>query len=157
MKPKLPTEHDISHERTHSRRRFLAVAGGTTAALGLGIGCSSSGASGPVSAGNVSAVPVGYLAFIPGSAAVLGRDAGGLYAMTAICTHQQCDISQGGAVSASGLQCNCHGARFSTTGAVISGPAKSPLEHFQVDLAATGAITVQLGTVVSDTTRTPVP
>lgn len=156
MKPKLPTEHDISQERTHSRRRFLAVVSGTTAALGLGIGCSS-GASGPVSAGNVSAVPVGYLAFVPGAAAILGRDAGGLYAMTAICTHQQCDISQSGSATASGVQCNCHGARYSPTGAVVSGPAKSSLEHYQVDLAASGAITVQLGTVVSDATRTPVP
>jgi cytochrome b6-f complex iron-sulfur subunit len=100
---------------------------------------------------------VGYLGFVPGAAAVLGRDAGGLYAMTAICTHQQCDMTQSGTASASGLQCNCHGARFSTTGGVVSGPAKSSLEHFQVDLAASGAITVQLGTVVSDATRTPVP
>jgi nitrite reductase/ring-hydroxylating ferredoxin subunit len=144
--------------RTHSRRRFLVVAGGTTAALGLGVGCSSSGqASGPVDAGNVSSVPVGYLAFVPGAAVVLGRDSGGLYAMTAICTHQQCDMAAGGSVGSNGVQCACHGARFSTNGAVVSGPAKSALEHYQVDLAASGAITVQASNVVSATTRTPVP
>lgn len=146
-----------SSRRTHSRRRFLAVLGGTTAAVGLGIGCSSSGGTGPVAAGNVSAVPVGYLGFVPGAAAILGRDTGGLYAMTAVCTHQQCDISQSGTATASGVQCNCHGARFSTTGTVVSGPAKSALEHYQVDLAADGTITVQVGTVVAAATRTPVP
>jgi nitrite reductase/ring-hydroxylating ferredoxin subunit len=142
----------------HGRRRFLTMVGGVMATSA--IACSSdvrTKRSGPVAAGNVSAVPLGHLAFVAGGGLILGRDSGGLYAMTSICTHQDCDISSEGSVSSSGISCTCHGSRFSTTGAVIVGPASSPLEHYRVDLAADGAITIQAGTVVDAATRTAPP
>jgi cytochrome b6-f complex iron-sulfur subunit len=47
--------------------------------------------------------------------------------LTAVCTHQGCTIS--------GFQdqifmCPCHGSEFSTTGAVVRGPAATPLRQF---------------------------
>jgi Rieske Fe-S protein len=132
----------------------------TSAVATRAIACSDAQShkrTGPVPAGNVSSVRVGSLAFVAGGGLVLGRDAGGLYAMTSICTHEECDISVDGTVTASGLNCGCHGSRFSPTGAVVFGPAVVPLEHYAIDLAPDGAITIQAGTVVDAATRTAVP
>ncbi len=143
-------------ESALSRRRFLAVVGGTAAA----IGCSSSGAAseatGTIAAGNVSATAVGQIAFVPGSPLILGRDAGGLYAMTSVCTHQRCDMSVDGSIRASGVNCSCHGSAFTATGAVASGPARAPLQHFQVQVGAGGAISINADVAVDSATRTAV-
>ena len=135
---------------------------GATVASGVVAGGCSSGdepASSdgiPVAGTNVRDVPVGFL----GSAGVrllLGRDAGGLYAMTSVCTHNQCDLIVYGSISATGLSCRCHGSAFSRTGAAIEGPAIAPLQHFRVDVAADGSITIDAKTVVDAAARTPVP
>ena len=135
--------------------------GTTVAAVGLTIGCSddegASEATGPVAAGNVSAVAVGSVAAVGGKPVILGRDDKGLYALSAICTHEQCDISSSGTIAASGINCSCHGSKFSATGDVKQGPATSPLKHFKVDLGADGSITIQAGTVVDAAQRTAVP
>ena len=144
-----------------SRRHFLKLAGSTTVlgVLQLRCGSSTSGAapaSGPVSAGNVSSVPVGHLDFVDNEPIILGRDAGGLYAMTSICTHQDCNMSGSGGIDASGIFCSCHGSRFTRTGAVAQGPAQSALIHYKVDLAADGTITVQANSIVDASARTSV-
>ena len=137
------------------RRRFLVtVACGATA---FGCGGGTKAASGPIAGGSIKAVSVGYFAFVSGQPVVLARDARGLYAMTAICTHDECDISTSGGVDSSGLHCDCHGSRFDKNGNVARGPAGSALEHYRVDLAADGAITVQAGTIVGADARTTVP
>jgi Rieske Fe-S protein len=150
---------DIDSEQT--RRTFLKVVSSTATVGALGIACGgpegASEATGPVSAGNISSVAVGFLAAVGGAPVILGRDAGGLYAMTAICTHEQCDMTQNGTISPGAIACNCHGSRFSGVGSVTAGPASSPLKHYRVDLATDGAITVQAGTVVDPSVRTVVP
>ena len=139
-----------------TRRHFLTVVGGAATVFG----CSSSGgasqASGTIAAGNVSTTAVGKLTFVPGAPLVLGRDASGLYAMTSICTHQDCDMRSSGSISAAGLACSCHGSAFTPTGAVASGPARSPLLHFEVKLAADGAIAIDADVVVDSAARTAV-
>ena len=140
-----------------TRRDFLVVVGGAAAFGALSLRCGTGEASGPISAGNVRSVAVGHFSPVAGQPLVLGRDAGGLYSMSTLCTHEGCDISQGGSITGSGLQCPCHGARFSTAGTVLVGPARSPLPHYRVDLAADGSITIQAGTVVSASTRTAIP
>lgn len=138
------------------RRRFLGL---VTAACGSSVvGCSDGpkAASGPIAAGSVKTTPIGHLAFLTGQPVVLGRDDRGLYAMTAICTHDDCDLSKSGGVDSSGLHCDCHGSRFDKNGKVSRGPASSALEHYRVDLAGDGAITVQAGTIVGADARTPV-
>lgn len=54
-------------------------------------------------------------------------------AMTAICTHQGCTINEFGN---SVFQCECHGSQFSTSGAVVRGPATQPLQRFNTTFAA---------------------
>lgn len=51
---------------------------------------------------------------------------------TAICTHQGCTVAAGGADA----NCPCHGSKFNAaTGAVINGPALSPLADVAVTVA----------------------
>jgi Rieske Fe-S protein len=122
------------------------VAAGAAVALG-DAGCGAQGRdqpTGPIAAGNVSDLPAGSFRVM--GDLVLARDDGGIYAMSAICTHQGCPTQ---ANSAGGLSCPCHGARFDHDGNVLAGPARSPLPHFAVELAADGAITVQASDLVS--------
>ncbi len=140
------------------RRRFLEVVahGGVLAgATTLGVGCSN-GPSGTYAAGNVSQLQVGGLTAIAGGPVAVGRDASGVYAMTLICTHAGCDMSSEGSVSAQGVDCFCHGSRFDVNGNVVQGPAQSALEHFQVAIDATGAISIDADVSVAETVRTAV-
>ncbi len=139
--------------KSPGRRVVLRTLGGL-ALSGLCVACGEAAASsGPVSAGPVSQVPVGSLEFVPGGSVLLGRDAGGLYAMTSICTHEGCDISQEGEIQGAVIICHCHGARFDSAGSVLQGPARSPLRHFLVEVDASGEITIQQDTEVAADVR----
>jgi Rieske Fe-S protein len=141
--------------RNLNRRLFLRMIAGAAATA-----CSQpSGAPRPfgdVGAGNVANVPVGALNAVGGEPVVLGRDSGGLYAMTNTCSHQGCDVEPVSSGGSAVLDCPCHGSQFDRNGAVIRGPASSPLVHFAVDLDASGNITIHGGTQVSASTRTAV-
>lgn len=145
-----------------SRRRFLEVVAATGGACVVG-GCSQafatgqSPAHGPIAAGNVRDVTVGHFDFVGGNPVVLARDSQGLFAMSAICTHQQCNMHNDGGIDGNGLHCDCHGSSFDKSGAPTGGPARRTLDHYAVDLAADGSITVQASNLVSPSARTPVP
>jgi nitrite reductase/ring-hydroxylating ferredoxin subunit len=144
----------------NDRRRFLTVLG--AAAGSVWMGCSSnnaaSEASGPVAAGNVKSIAIGSIQAVGGQPVVIARDQGGLYAMTTICPHAQCDMTSQGTISATGLYCSCHGSTFDANGVVQSGSAaRSSLRHWKVDLdAATGNITIEAGTEVASDVRVAV-
>lgn len=74
------------------------------------------------------------------------RDAGGLYAMSAACTHEGVTTCVGTAssCSSSGTQLFCprHGALFKFDGTVVRGPASAPLPHLAVCLLANGHVGV---------------
>jgi cytochrome b6-f complex iron-sulfur subunit len=127
--------------------------------LALPAGCNNgvvSPPSGPVAAGNVSETKVGVLSAVTGAAVILGRDAGGLYAMSASCTHAGCLLAVTGAEGAEQLYCPCHGSLFDASGDVTRGPARAALPHYRVDVAADGSITIQGGEPVAPDTRMPV-
>lgn len=140
-----------------NRRRFLTVLG--AAALGGAGACSDDTgapeASGPVAAGPVSDYPLGSLRALADHPLAVGRDAGGLYALSTICTHQQCDMRKEGSVNEKGLSCNCHASDFDRNGAVLGGPASRPLRHYRVQVEA-GSVTVFAGLDVPPAERTPV-
>lgn len=52
---------------------------------------------------------------------------GAVTVVTAVCTHEACAVS---GFANSRYVCPCHGSEFSTSGAVVQGPAVSPLRQF---------------------------
>ena len=139
-----------------NRRKLLCLAGGSTGLAVIGAGCGDSTGSpptGPVSAGNVSALTVGSMLVM--SNVVVARDADGVYAMSGVCTHAGCLLSGSSRTIAAGLACPCHASLFDGDGNVTRGPAGAPLQHYQVTIASDGAITVDGGQPVPASTRTP--
>lgn len=140
-----------------NRRHFLKVLGAT--ALGGVAGCGDEGgaaeASGPIAAGKSADYAVGSLRGHPDQPIAVGRDEAGFYALTTICTHQQCDMRKDGSVNEKGLSCDCHGSQFDRGGGVLPGSvARTPLRHFRVGIAD-GDVTVFAGEDVPATTRLP--
>ena len=80
----------------------------------------------------------------------LVRDAGGIYAMTAICTHQGCTVN---GWNGSVFPCPCHGSQYDLNGAVVQGPATLPLNHFEVTTDGSGFLVVDTGKMVAAQVR----
>lgn len=146
------------------RRTLLRVgAAGSMVVVALPLACADDPtllSNGPIVFRNVSTVPVGALVAIPGAPGFVGRDEAGLYAMSATCTHKGCHIPAPTPPPGTGaiqIDCPCHGSQYDKNGTVLRGPAPAPLQHYRVDLAADGTITVQGATPVGSQVRTPVP
>jgi cytochrome b6-f complex iron-sulfur subunit len=145
---------------TLNRRKLLSLAGTTAGLMLVGAAIPSCGnptgspPTGPVGAGNVAALSVGSLLVM--SNLVVARDAGGVYAMSAVCTHAGCLLDDSSDTIARGLSCPCHGSTFAGDGTVTQGPAGRPLQHYAVTIAADGSLTVDGSQPVSADTRTPV-
>jgi cytochrome b6-f complex iron-sulfur subunit len=54
----------------------------------------------------------------------------GFIAVSSVCTHQGCQVSY--SHDNGNLPCPCHGSVFSTAGAVLAGPASTPLKKYNV-------------------------
>ncbi len=68
-------------------------------------------------------------AFVPaGRSMAVFRDAGGVFAISTVCTHLGCIVRP----TADGFECPCHGSRFAADGSVTRGPAPSPLRWLRV-------------------------
>jgi thiosulfate dehydrogenase [quinone] large subunit len=72
-----------------------------------------------------------------GAPAILFRTKSGVFAYSAICTHQGCTVSYSS--SSKTLKCPCHGAEFdpNKSAKVVTGPAQTPLG--KVKVAVSGA------------------
>ncbi len=140
-----------------SRRIFLKVIGGAIGTAGAcAMGTVVTGCGGPVAAGNVASVSMNSLQAVSGESLAIGRDEGGVYAVSTLCTHQGCDMSVNGVVSSEGLFCGCHGAQFSIDGNAVAGPARTALTHYPVTVDASGNMTVDTSSTVTAATRTAV-
>jgi cytochrome b6-f complex iron-sulfur subunit len=51
-------------------------------------------------------------------------------ALSSVCTHQGCTVAYDH--GSNKLPCPCHGSVFNTTGAVLQGPASSPLKNYDI-------------------------
>ncbi len=89
---------------------------------------------------NLRDLAPGDLVALPGPHVVLGRDAGGVYAMSILCTHQSCKVNV--KASGDGLECKCHRSYFDRDGNPTGGPAKRPLPRYEVRVGAGGDIFV---------------
>jgi nitrite reductase/ring-hydroxylating ferredoxin subunit len=144
-----------------SRRRFLEVLA-AAAISGEGVACSNAGPDksgdpepiGDVDAGQVADFPLGTFQAIGTIPVAIGRDDGGLFAVTLTCTHAGCNMAVDGQVGPGGIFCACHGSRFTIFGDVTQGPARRPLVHFAVEVDANGNVTIKGGEVVASETRT---
>lgn len=101
------------------------------------------------STGALASFPKGT--WVAAGAFIVGHDDGGLFAFSTSCTHRGCTI---GTPSSTGeTLCPCHGARFDGNGAVVNGPASTPLPHFALTVC-NGNVHVDTATTVPATTRT---
>ena len=63
----------------------------------------------------------------------VARVGGELLAFSDICTHKQCNLSSGGEIDGTVIECECHGSQFDMkTGDVVNGPATDPIAVFGV-------------------------
>lgn len=86
---------------------------------------------------------------IHGSSFFVVRDSGGLYALSAKCTHEgaTCQVQSGD------FYCPRHGAEFTFNGAVIGGPVFQPLVHYSMCILPNGHVGVDTTKTVSASTR----
>jgi cytochrome b6-f complex iron-sulfur subunit len=86
---------------------------------------------------------------------LVGRDSGGLYAMSSLCTHQCCDLNSSfsGQITSTGVHCLCHGSKYDLEGAVTAGPATEALTHHELQLGCDGVLYVDTTKNVPTTTR----
>jgi nitrite reductase/ring-hydroxylating ferredoxin subunit len=77
------------------------------------------------------------------------RDSGGLYALTARCTHQGVTTY----VSGGHFYCPGHGATFDFNGNVLGGPTVTPLYHYAMCTLSNGHVGVNLSQTVSQSQR----
>lgn len=70
---------------------------------------------------------------VAGQAVAVARANGELFAFSDICTHSRCNLSDGGEIVGTVIECECHGSRFDMkTGDVKQGPATQPIPVFEV-------------------------
>ena len=123
------------------RRGFIrvsSIAALTVAGVGLGRLFPKKAAAvsaGPAKIIEDSALAVGKVHNFTsksGSPAVLFRSKTGVYAYSAVCTHEGCTVQYNSA--SKNLQCGCHGAVFDPgkDGTVVTGPTNKPLPKIKV-------------------------
>ena len=124
------------------RREFLRALGAASIAAGAASGCTvpvrtirlADAAAFEISIARFPelANPGGRVRAIHPSAGAIYviRSAEGALALSAICTHQSCDVAPSGA----GFRCPCHGSRFDADGSRRSGPARRALERFDAEI-----------------------
>jgi Rieske Fe-S protein len=83
--------------------------------------------------GATSEIPVGGGAIYAAAKVVVTQPASGQYkAFSAVCTHVGCIVNK---VTNGTIDCPCHGSEFKiTNGAVVTGPAPSPLPARQIKI-----------------------
>ena len=101
--------------------------------------------------GDPARFPPGTRTWLDDSRLFVVRDADGLRALSAVCTHLGCTVredSDGG-----GFVCPCHGSRYDAEGSVTSGPAPRALAYVDVKLDKRGRLIADLAAEVEPTRR----
>ncbi len=64
----------------------------------------------------------------PGRSVAIYKEAGGVFAISTVCTHLGCIVK----ASEKGFDCPCHGSKFNKDGSVVKGPAPKSLAWLEV-------------------------
>lgn len=97
-------------------------------------------------AGSPLDYPEGTVRFDRERKAYVVGGGGGIYALSAVCTHLGCItryVSEENAIA-----CPCHGSRFDVEGNVTHGPAPRPLPWLEVKLDAAGNLVVDTSVIL---------
>ena len=106
-------------------------------------GSGGSGApAAPAALASTSDVPVGGGKILADKKVVLTQPKSGEFrGFSAVCTHAGCTV---GSVSGGTINCPCHGSKFDiTSGAVVNGPAASPLPPVSIKVQGTSIVQAQ--------------
>jgi nitrite reductase/ring-hydroxylating ferredoxin subunit len=106
---------------------------------GSASGAGSAAPAAPAALASTSDIPVGGGKIVAAKKIVITQpQSGAFHAFSAVCTHAGCTV---GSVSGGTINCPCHGSRFSiSTGAVVNGPATSPLPPVNVKVQGTSIV-----------------
>jgi cytochrome b6-f complex iron-sulfur subunit len=129
-----PDPRDPNIPADPERRDFLTRIGvGACAAACLG-------------SGTPGDYPEGTVRFNREQKAYIIGGSGGVYALTAVCTHLGCITRFRSDENV--IACPCHGSRFDLEGNVVHGPAPRPLPWLEVRPDASGVLVVDTSIVV---------
>jgi len=111
----------------------------TSAAAPAGSGSGAASRNGPPVLAKTADIPVGGGKILTDKKIVITQpQAGSFHAFTAVCTHQGCIVDS---VSGGTINCPCHGSKFNVTnGAVVNGPAASPLAPVSIQVQGTSIV-----------------
>jgi Rieske Fe-S protein len=129
----------------------LGVADDLSVTRDLTTGDPSCPVNGKLDVGPASQFAVGKTKFFACARLFILRDATGIYAMTAVCTHDGCTVNF--APATHDFECPCHMSTFDFNGAVTNPPAPLPLVHFACALDPSGNVVVDTNTTVPSSTR----
>ena len=143
-------------ETPEQRRDFLGLAAIWSAVGALGVALIGTlrlpmPSVFPESGSRVKLGPAGQYAVAPMTAVpehrlFVFRDQGGLYAVSAVCTHLGCVV---GLQEDGGFFCPCHGSKFSSDGLVTAGPAPRSLAFLALSISPAGQLVVDKQKTVS--------
>ncbi|MHA7131393.1 QcrA and Rieske domain-containing protein [Algoriphagus namhaensis] len=151
-----------SGQLTESRRKFIEKAGSSAVLAMFGAAfftsCSSDedpqptpppGSDNGISvSGNTIRIDLskqtnlsrdGAWLLVPEAQALIANVGGSYISLTSVCTHSACDRNW--TFSNQEFTCTCHNSKFSTSGAVIQGPANQPLTPFSTSVSG-GFLTI---------------
>lgn len=116
---------------------------------GAGSGGGTCSSTGVTDVGMGSTYQINSPVYVSSGNLFVVRDSGGLYALTARCTHQGATV----VVSGSDFYCPRHGAQFDFDGNVVSGPVVTGLIHYAMCMLGNGHVGVNTSQTVSQTQR----
>jgi len=108
------------------------------------------GISTTISLGRPADYPSGDLIYAAAARAYIGHDAGGLYAVDAVCTHLGCLVERD---ERRGFACPCHGSHFDAAGRIQTPPATQALRHLFLWLDQGGQLMVDRAHAVEPAVR----
>jgi len=91
----------------------------------------------------------GSVTGVPEARAYIARDAKGLYAISAVCTHLGCTVNKAN----ENFECPCHGSKYNGGGYVLKGPATAPLARLELTLSSDGKVVVDTSKTVTADAR----